>query len=161
MSLEESSTAQASAPKPPANKHGGPLEVFLAFLKLGLTSFGGPIAHLGYFREAFVVKRGWLDDRSYADLVALCQFLVASAACGSGPVADPQAGRRVLPRGLSCVRRRTRRLAAASSGRRPARLGQQRRMPPRLCSGPSSPSPPISARRWDRLQTAGRARLSV
>lgn len=48
--------------------------VFAAFLKLGLTSFGGPIAHLGYFREEFVVRRKWLDDRVYADLVALCQF---------------------------------------------------------------------------------------
>lgn len=50
-------------------------EVFLAFLKLGLTSFGGPIAHLGYFRTEFVERRRWLDDRSYSDLVALCQFL--------------------------------------------------------------------------------------
>ncbi|MBB3935770.1 chromate efflux transporter [Aureimonas phyllosphaerae] len=49
--------------------------VFGAFLVLGLTSFGGPIAHLGYFRRAFVEKRRWLDDASYADLVALCQFL--------------------------------------------------------------------------------------
>ncbi|MGW8182961.1 MAG: chromate efflux transporter [Burkholderiales bacterium] len=48
--------------------------VFAAFLKLGLTSFGGPIAHLGYFRDEFVVRRKWLDDRVYADLVALCQF---------------------------------------------------------------------------------------
>lgn len=49
--------------------------VFLAFLKLGLTSFGGPVAHLGYFRSEFVERRCWLDDRSYSDLVALCQFL--------------------------------------------------------------------------------------
>ena len=49
--------------------------VFLAFLALGLTSFGGPMAHIGYFREAFVVRRGWLDERGYADLVALCQML--------------------------------------------------------------------------------------
>ena len=48
--------------------------VFAAFLKLGLTSFGGPIAHLGYFRDEFVARRKWLDDRVYADLVALCQF---------------------------------------------------------------------------------------
>jgi chromate transporter len=84
MSPEESLIARTSSPKPPANKHGGPLEVFLAFLKLGLTSFGGPIAHLGYFREAFVVKRGWLDDRSYADLVALCQFLPGPASSQVG-----------------------------------------------------------------------------
>ena len=51
------------------------LEVFLVFLKLGLTSFGGPVAHLGYFRSEFVARRRWLDDASYADLVALAQFL--------------------------------------------------------------------------------------
>lgn len=50
-------------------------EVFWAFLKLGLTSFGGPVAHLGYFREELVVRRRWLADSTYADLVALCQFL--------------------------------------------------------------------------------------
>ncbi|MFA5678893.1 MAG: chromate efflux transporter [Pseudomonas sp.] len=49
--------------------------VFLVFLRLGLTSFGGPIAHLGYFRDEFVVRRRWLSERGYADLVALCQFL--------------------------------------------------------------------------------------
>ncbi|NYT25819.1 chromate efflux transporter [Alcaligenaceae bacterium] len=49
--------------------------VFLIFLRLGLTSFGGPIAHLGYFRAEFVDRRRWLDDRGYSDLVALCQFL--------------------------------------------------------------------------------------
>ncbi len=54
-------------------------EVVGAFLKLGLTSFGGPVAHLGYFREEFVVRRRWLDEASYADLVALCQFLPGPA----------------------------------------------------------------------------------
>ena len=49
--------------------------VFLAFLALGLTSFGGPVAHIGYFREAFVVRRRWMDEHAYADLVALCQML--------------------------------------------------------------------------------------
>ena len=49
--------------------------VFLAFLALGLTSFGGPVAHIGYFREAFVARRQWMDERGYADLVALCQML--------------------------------------------------------------------------------------
>ena len=49
--------------------------VLLAFLALGLTSFGGPVAHIGYFREAFVVRRRWMDERAYADLVALCQML--------------------------------------------------------------------------------------
>ena len=54
-------------------------EVALAFLKLGLVSFGGPVAHLGYFREEFVNKRRWLADDAYADLVALCQFLPGPA----------------------------------------------------------------------------------
>ena len=49
--------------------------VFLAFLALGLTSFGGPVAHIGYFRGAFVTRRAWMDERGYADLVALCQML--------------------------------------------------------------------------------------
>ena len=49
-------------------------EVFRAFLKLGLISFGGPVAHLGYFREEFVRRRRWLDDAAYGDLVALCAF---------------------------------------------------------------------------------------
>jgi chromate transporter len=55
--------------------HGRAAEVFAAFLKLGVTSFGGPIAHLGYFRDEFVTRRSWLDEASYADIVALCQFL--------------------------------------------------------------------------------------
>ena len=59
-------------------------KVFTVFLRLGLTSFGGPIAHLGHFREAFVVHRRWLDERSYADLVALCQFLPGPASSQAG-----------------------------------------------------------------------------
>ncbi len=59
-------------------------EVFLAFLKLGLTSFGGPIAHLGYFRDELVTRRRWLDDQAYADLVALCQFLPGPASSQTG-----------------------------------------------------------------------------
>lgn len=58
--------------------------VFLAFLQLGLTAFGGPVAHLGYFREAFVVRRRWLDEHAYADLVALCQFLPGPASSQVG-----------------------------------------------------------------------------
>ncbi len=58
--------------------------IFLVFLRLGLTSFGGPIAHLGYFREEFVQRRRWLDERSYADLVALCQFLPGPASSQVG-----------------------------------------------------------------------------
>ena len=63
---------------------GGPAEVFGAFLKLGLTSFGGPIAHLGYFRDELVTRRGWLSDDAYADLVALCQFLPGPASSQVG-----------------------------------------------------------------------------
>ena len=61
-----------------------PWRVFLIFLRLGLTSFGGPVAHLGYFREEFVVRRQWLSERSYADLVALCQFLPGPASSQVG-----------------------------------------------------------------------------
>lgn len=59
-------------------------EVFCVFLGLGLTSFGGPVAHLGYFREAFVVRRKWISDQAYADLVALCQFLPGPASSQVG-----------------------------------------------------------------------------
>lgn len=58
-------------------------EVFAAFLKLGVSSFGGPIAHLGYFHDEFVGRRRWLDERAYADLVALCQFLPGPASSQS------------------------------------------------------------------------------
>lgn len=61
-----------------------PWGVFWIFLRLGLTSFGGPVAHLGYFREEFVSRRQWLSDRSYADLVALCQFLPGPASSQVG-----------------------------------------------------------------------------
>ena len=78
-------------PTPPSRKPTLPtprlsqaLEVFLAFLKLGLTSFGGPVAHLGYFRTEFVERRRWLDDNSYSDLVALCQFLPGPASSQVG-----------------------------------------------------------------------------
>ncbi|WP_353184816.1 chromate efflux transporter [Bosea sp. (in: a-proteobacteria)] len=63
---------------------GRPSEVFRAFLKLGLTSFGGPVAHLGYFRDEFVLRRRWLDEAGYADLVALCQFLPGPASSQVG-----------------------------------------------------------------------------
>ncbi len=58
--------------------------VFLVFLRLGLTSFGGPVAHLAYFREEFVSRRAWMVERSYADLVALCQFLPGPASSQVG-----------------------------------------------------------------------------
>jgi len=68
----------------PDRRNGKATEVFLAFLKLGLTSFGGPIAHLGYFRDEFVLRRKWLDEAEYADLVALCQFLPGPASSQVG-----------------------------------------------------------------------------
>ncbi len=69
-----------TAPEPDRS----PWSVFLIFLRLGLTSFGGPIAHLGYFRDEFVTHRRWLSERSYADLVALCQFLPGPASSQVG-----------------------------------------------------------------------------
>jgi chromate transporter len=63
---------------------GGAGEVFAAFLKLGLMSFGGPIAHLGYFRDELVVRRRWIDEAGYADLVAMCQFLPGPASSQVG-----------------------------------------------------------------------------
>lgn len=64
--------------------HRSPWAVFLIFLRLGLISFGGPVAHLGYFRDEFVVRRNWLSEHSYADLVALCQFLPGPASSQVG-----------------------------------------------------------------------------
>jgi len=80
--------SEASHSSPPTR--AGLREVWAAFGKLGLTSFGGPVAHLGYFRSEFVTKRRWLSDADFADLVALCQFLpgpassqmVFTATCG-------------------------------------------------------------------------------
>ncbi len=63
---------------------GSFLEVLGVAARLGLTSFGGPVAHLGYFRAEYVVRRRWLDERSYADLVALCQFLPGPASSQVG-----------------------------------------------------------------------------
>jgi chromate transporter len=76
--MDERSEGAAGAAK------GSVAEVFGVFLRLGLTSFGGPIAHLGYFRSEFVVRRRWLDERSYADLVALAQFLPGPASSQVG-----------------------------------------------------------------------------
>ena len=58
--------------------------IFLTFLRLGLTSFGGPIAHLSYFRDEFVTRRRWIEESAYADLVALCQFLPGPASSQVG-----------------------------------------------------------------------------
>jgi chromate transporter len=65
--------------------------IFTIFLILGLTSFGGPAAHLGYFRNEFVMRRRWLDEEAYAYLLALCQFL-------PGPVAAPPGSALPCPR---------------------------------------------------------------
>lgn len=72
------------APTPARTDKGTPVEVFLAFLRLGLTSFGGPVAHLGFFREDLVKRRRWLSEESYASLVALCQFLPGPASSQVG-----------------------------------------------------------------------------
>ncbi|MET1114185.1 MAG: chromate efflux transporter [Comamonas sp.] len=79
-----SSLAPPPPPLPDQKPAGKTAEVFLAFLKLGMTSFGGPVAHLAYFRAEFVQRRGWIDDGSYADLVALCQFLPGPASSQVG-----------------------------------------------------------------------------
>jgi chromate transporter len=66
------------------DQRGSVGEVFTTFLKLGLTSFGGPIAHLGYYRQELVIRRRWLDEMAFADLVALCQFLPGPASSQVG-----------------------------------------------------------------------------
>ena len=68
----------------PKSKTEALLEVFAVSAKLGLTSFGGPIAHLGYFHDEYIRRRKWMDERSYADLVALCQFLPGPASSQVG-----------------------------------------------------------------------------
>ncbi len=87
-------------------------EVLRVFLRLGLTSFGGPIAHLGYFRDEFVVRRRWLDEKTYADLVALCQFLPGPASSQGRhrhrPVARRLSRARSRPGPASRCRRRLR-----------------------------------------------------
>ncbi len=74
----------ASAADETLGQRGTAREVFAAFLRLGLTSFGGPVAHLGYFRAELVERRRWLDERAYADLVGLCQFLPGPASSQTG-----------------------------------------------------------------------------
>ena len=76
--------AQTRLKAAPETREGNALEVLRVFLKLGLSSFGGPIAHIGYFREEFVTRRRWLDEQAYADLVALCQFLPGPASSQVG-----------------------------------------------------------------------------
>ncbi|MBD3751007.1 MAG: chromate efflux transporter, partial [Micrococcales bacterium] len=74
----------ASAPDTDTASRGSAVEVFWAFLRLGVTSFGGPVAHLGYFRDDLVARRRWMTDKAYADLVALCQFLPGPASSQVG-----------------------------------------------------------------------------
>jgi len=83
----------------PAQGGRSVLEVLFIFLRLGLTSFGGPVAHLGYFRDEFVVKRRWLDEESFADLLALCQFLPGPASSQVGFALG--LSRRGIPGGLA------------------------------------------------------------
>jgi chromate transporter len=77
-------TAPARPPVPATRPAGSPAEVFRVFLRLGLTSFGGPVAHLGYFRAELVERRRWLDEAAFADIVALCQFLPGPASSQTG-----------------------------------------------------------------------------
>jgi chromate transporter len=77
-------TVDSAAPVATTTQRGSAWEVFLVFLRLGLTSFGGPIAHLGYFHDEFVIRRRWLGEKTYADLVALCQFLPGPASSQVG-----------------------------------------------------------------------------
>ncbi|AKM18957.1 Chromate transport protein [Geobacillus sp. 12AMOR1] len=66
------------------DRRGSVFEVGITALRLGLTSFGGPVAHLGYFYEEYVKRKKWIDDKTYADLVALCQFLPGPASSQVG-----------------------------------------------------------------------------
>ena len=72
-----------TAPPQPQTQ-GSFLEVLAVFTRLGLTSFGGPVAHLGYFHDELIERRGWLSGEGYADLVALCQFLPGPASSQVG-----------------------------------------------------------------------------
>jgi chromate transporter len=83
--MMDSAPAPRRAPDAPATEiRGSALEVARAFFLLGLTAFGGPIAHMGYFRQAFVQRRGWLDEEAFAGLLALCQFLPGPASSQMG-----------------------------------------------------------------------------
>jgi chromate transporter len=77
-------TEKLSDDAAPTAHAGSPLEILRIFLKLGVSCFGGPIAHIGYFRDEFVVRRKWIDEHAYADLVGLCQFLPGPASSQVG-----------------------------------------------------------------------------
>ncbi len=113
--------------RPERHPAGTAAEVFWTFLRLGLTSFGGPVAHLGYFRAECVERRKWLDEHSYADIVALCQFLPgpASSQVGHGP-------RHPARRPAGCAGRLGRVYDAVGAGDDPVRLrGERTRRPVR------------------------------
>src|SRR5215204_615071 len=76
--------AATQPPEKSETAHNSPWAVFLMFLRLGRTSFGGPISHLGYFRSEFVERRKWCDEKTYGDLIALCQFLPGPASSQVG-----------------------------------------------------------------------------
>ncbi len=84
LSDPTSVSTQANSQSPGAIERGSAGSVLQAFVKLGLTSFGGPVAHLGYFRAEFVTRRKWLDKSTYVDIVALCQFLPGPASSQVG-----------------------------------------------------------------------------
>ena len=77
-------TMNADSAETKARRAGSPLEVLLVFLRLGVSCFGGPIAHIGYFRDEFVLRRRWIDEQAFADLVGLCQFLPGPASSQVG-----------------------------------------------------------------------------
>src|SRR6476646_5448462 len=85
---------------------GSLLEVLSVSTRLGLTSFGGPVAHLGYFHEEYVKRRQWIDEQSYADLVALCQFLPGPASSQVG-IAIGIARARLLGGVRACIKKTT------------------------------------------------------
>ncbi|MGC3988957.1 MAG: chromate transporter [Chthoniobacteraceae bacterium] len=80
MAVSEPTSISATASK----RLGGYGEIFSVFLRLGLTSFGGPVAHFGYFHREFVLRRQWIGEAAYADLLALCQFLPGPASSQAG-----------------------------------------------------------------------------
>ena len=84
--FSKSPAVSTREPRPAMNSHPNPsrLEIFMAALKLGCTSFGGPVAHLGYFHSEYVQRRKWLSEAAYGDLVALCQFLPGPASSQLG-----------------------------------------------------------------------------
>jgi chromate transporter len=75
---------RAERPRPQVRSRGTAAEVFRVFLRLGLTSFGGPVAHIGYYRAELVERRRWLDEHAFGDIVALCQFLPGPASSQTG-----------------------------------------------------------------------------